>query len=89
MDKKYVVLLEILDVIVAVVMLPFACINGSLFWIISDVIYIVFSFIILLIGVFSSPKVKNNASQEEPFNDLSQEQIEMIKQAQEKNRKIY
>ena len=89
MDKKYVVLLEILDVIVAVVMLPFACINGSLFWIISDVVSIVFSFIILLISVFSSPKVKNNASQEEPFDDLSQEQIEMIKQAHEKNRNIY
>ncbi|MBR5997079.1 MAG: hypothetical protein IK028_03550 [Bacilli bacterium] len=85
MNKKLAIILDFIQLAIAVVALPFACMKGELFWIISDIVYILICIAALVIALFYHPKSKSDV-EDNMYNDLSQEQIEMIK-AKSKNNK--
>jgi len=68
--------------------LPVTFNSGEGIWIIIDILFIIVCVIGLFVTIFY-PDSKSRAFEESPHDDLSAEQIEMIKEAERKHRNTY
>ena len=82
------IILDATLIAIDVITLPFAFNSGEGFWIITEIIFIIVCVIGLFVTIFY-PDSKSRAFEESPHDDLSAEQIEMIKEAERKHRNTY
>ena len=89
MNKVLVIILEAIEITIAIAALPFAINKGEGFWIITNIVFIILSVIGLFVTIFYPQKSQTREMPEGPYDNLSAEQMEMIKQANEKARNNY
>ena len=88
MKKITLIILDATAIAMELITLPFAFNSREGFWIITDIIFIIVCVIGLFVTLFY-PDSKSRAFEESPHDELSAEQIEMIKEAERKHRNTY
>ena len=88
MNKVTVIILEAIGIAIELITLPFAFNKGDGIWIITNILFIIVCVIGLFVTIFY-PDSKSRAFEESPHDDLSEEQVEMIKEAERKHRNTY